>query len=200
MSDIYDIVLVPDPVLKQRAEEVGGVNDVVKKQMDKMLATMYDAPGIGLAANQVGLLNRIIVMDVAPDGWEYEGEDDGVLLVQSTYRSGKNADEEDSRPKNPIVMANPEIIWESEKQSMFEEGCLSIPQQYAEIIRPAAVKVRYLDYHGKVQEADFEGLPAHCVQHEIDHLNGVLFIDYLSTLKRNMIIKKVAKLTKQHEL
>ena len=142
--------------------------------MDDMLETMYDAPGIGLAANQVNLLNRVLVIDL----------------------SRRNEEEE----PNPICMANPEIIYESEEPSVLEEGCLSIPGQYAEIERPAIVRVKYLDYDGNEAELEAEGLLSHCVQHEIDHLNGVLFIDYLSSLKRNMMIKRVKKLQKEAQL
>ena len=170
----YEIINIPDPVLKQTAQPVGGVDDAVRSQMDRMLETMYDAPGIGLAANQVSLLNRVLVMDLSnPD----EGED-----------------------KAPICMANPEILWESEEMSVMQEGCLSIPQQYADVERPAIVRVKYLDYDGKEAELEASGLLSHCVQHEIDHLNGVLFIDYLSSLKRNMILKKIDKLKKQNLL
>ena len=174
MSDLYDIIKIPDPVLKETATAVNRVDDSIKKQMDKMLATMYDAPGIGLAANQVNLLNRVLVMDLS-----------------------RRDEEEDA---NPICMANPEIIWESEEMSTMEEGCLSIPQQYAEVERPAIVRVKYLDYDGKEAELEATGLLSHCVQHEIDHLNGVLFIDYLSSLKRNMIVRKVEKMKRQQIL
>ena len=198
MSDLYDIVLVPDPVLKQASEVVGEVNAAVKGQIDRMFATMYDAPGIGLAANQVGITNRIFVMDCAPDGWEYGDERDGAKIIKSSYRSGEGADDEPE--KHPIVMVNPEIIWSSEDKSVFQEGCLSIPQQYADVVRPAQVRVKYVDYDGAVQEQEFSGLPSHCVQHEMDHLDGVLFVDYLSSLKRNMIIRKVEKMKKQQVL
>lgn len=171
---IYDIITVPDPVLKQEAQPVDRVDGAVKKQMDVMLATMYDAPGIGLAANQVNLLNRVLVIDLA--------------------------NRKDGEEPNPICMANPEILYESEEMSVMEEGCLSIPQQYAEVERPAIVRVKYLDYNGKEAELEAEGLLSHCVQHEIDHLNGVLFIDYLSSLKRNMILKRLDKLKKQMAL
>lgn len=166
--DKYQIIKVPDPVLKQVAKEVSKVDDEVRAQMDRMLETMYKAPGIGLAANQVGMLNRVIVMDIAQR-------------------------EDDKATRKPIVMANPEIIWRSEEPSIWEEGCLSIPGQYAEVERPLEVRVRYLDYEGKQQEQLFEALGSHCVQHEIDHLNGVLFIDHISTLKRNMILKRYKK-------
>lgn len=166
--DKYQIIKMPDPVLKEIAKQVGQVDDAVRKQMDLMLKTMYEAPGIGLAANQVGLLNRVIVMDIAQR-------------------------EDDKGTRKPIVMANPEIIWESEEPSVWEEGCLSIPGQYADVERPLQVRIKYLDYDGKLQERQFEGLGSHCVQHEIDHLNGTLFIDHLSTLKRNMLIKRYKK-------
>lgn len=170
----YKIITVPHPTLKQTAQPVDRVDDAIRKQMDGMLAAMYDAPGIGLAANQVDLLNRVLVMDLSKKD---EGED-----------------------PNPICMANPEILYESDKKSVMEEGCLSIPRQYAEVERPAIVRVKYLDYEGKEAEMEAEGLLSHCIQHEIDHLNGTLFIDYLSSLKRNMMIKKVQKLKKQNLL
>ncbi|MGB4057194.1 MAG: peptide deformylase [Alphaproteobacteria bacterium] len=176
MSDLYDIIIVPDPVLKEVAREVDTVNDKIRAQMDKMLRTMYDAPGIGLAANQVGLLNRVLVMDLA-----------------------KRKEGEEFKPE-PIFMANPEIIWESEEISVLEEGCLSIPNQYAEVERPAIVRVKYLDYNGKMDELEAEGLLSHCVQHEIDHLDGVLFVDHLSSLKRSMILRRVEKMKKQQVL
>lgn len=168
-----NIIAVPAPVLKSVAQPVARVDDVLRKQFDDMIETMYDAPGIGLAANQVGLLNRVLVMD---------------LSVR-----------EDNEEKKPIFMANPEIIWASEELSVMEEGCLSIPGQFAEIKRPAKVRVKYIDYNNKEQELEAEELLSHCVQHEIDHLNGVLFIDYLSSLKRNMMIRKVEKIMRDRE-
>ena len=170
----YSIVTIPDSVLKEVAQPIDTVHDTIRAQMDGMLQAMYDAPGIGLAANQVSLLNRVLVMDLAR-------KDDG------------------EKP-NPIFMANPEIIHESEEMSVWNEGCLSIPKQHADVERPAKVRVKYLDYNNKEAELEAEGLLSHCVQHEIDHLNGVLFIDYLSSLKRNIIIKKVQKLKKQNLL
>jgi peptide deformylase len=171
--DKFDIIKVPDPVLKAVAKEVSAVDDNVRAQLDRMLHTMYEAPGIGLAANQVGLLNRVIVMDVAQ--------------------------REEPETRKPIFMVNPQIIWESEEPSVWEEGCLSIPGHYADVQRPLEVRVKYLDYNGKIQEGTFEGLASHCVQHEIDHLNGVLFIDHISALKRNMIMKKIQKQQKDAE-
>ena len=170
---ILNIITVPDPVLKAKANAVARVDDDIRKQFDNMLETMYAAPGIGLAANQVNLLNRVLVMDV-------EQRDGGM-------------------DKKPIFMANPEVVWESEDRSVMEEGCLSIPGQFAEVERPASVRVKYLGYDNTEQELVAEGLLSHCVQHEIDHLNGVLFVDYLSSLKRNMILRRVSKLLKEHE-
>ena len=173
--ETYQIITVPAPVLRETAQPVETVDDALRKQMDMMLETMYHAPGIGLAANQVGLLNRVLVMDVS-------------------RREGPDA------PKDPICMVNPEIIWESEEPSVMEEGCLSIPDQFAQVQRPAKVRVKYVDYDGKEAELETDDLLlSHCVQHEIDHLNGVLFVDYLSKLKRDMIIRKVKKLTKGQE-
>ncbi|MDP7221820.1 MAG: peptide deformylase [Alphaproteobacteria bacterium] len=167
----YKIIHVPDPVLKEIAQPVDKIDDDVRAQMEGMLQAMYDAPGIGLAANQVGLLNRVLVMDL----------------------SNRQMNEE----KAPICMANPEVVWQSEALSQMEEGCLSIPGQYAEVERPAEVKVKYWDKNGEEQLLEADGLLSHCVQHEIDHLNGVLFIDYLSSLKRNMMVKRVQKMKKQ---
>lgn len=166
--DKYQIIKLPDPVLKVTAQPVERVDDAIRAQMDRMLKTMYEAPGIGLAANQVNLVNRVIVMDFA-------------------------ARDKDDQTKEPIFMANPEIIWESEEPSVWEEGCLSIPRQFADVERPLQVRVKYLDYNNQWQEGLFEGLGSHCVQHEIDHLNGTLFIDHLSTLKRNMLLRKYNK-------
>jgi len=170
MVDLYKIIIVPAPVLQETAASVEHLTDTIKNQMDRMLATMYQAPGIGLAANQVGLLNRVIVMDIAQ--------------------------REDPATRRPICMMNPEIVWTSDEPSVWEEGCLSIPGQYAEVQRPKAVRVKYVGYDGGMHEDYFENLGAHCVQHEIDHLNGVLFVDYLSSLKRNMMLKKVEKAQK----
>lgn len=174
--DKFEIIKVPDPVLKQVARKVEQVDDALRRQLDRMLLTMYEAPGIGLAANQVGILNRVLVMDIA------------------------QREEGDTQSRKPVFMINPEIIWESEEPSVWEEGCLSIPGQYADVERPLEVRVRYLDYHGKQAEDTFHGLGSHCVQHEIDHLNGVLFIDHLSALKRNMILKKFKKAQKEADL
>ena len=165
---ILPILVAPHPVLKKKAEPVEKVDADIVKLMDDMLDTMYDAPGIGLAAPQVGVSKRVLVMDIAR-----EGEDPA-----------------------PIRMANPEIIWESEDVAPYEEGCLSFPDQYAEVIRPAQVKVRYLDENNESREIEADDLLATCVQHEIDHLDGVVFVDYLSTVKRSMIMRKLKKVMK----
>ncbi|MCK5285108.1 MAG: peptide deformylase [Alphaproteobacteria bacterium] len=200
MSKFYDVVIAPAPVLKQTAQPVDRVDVDIQAQMDKMLATMYEAPGIGLAANQVGLLNRVLVLDIPENSWKYGEEKNGVIEVLSSYRSGGENNNPEPPIKNSIIMANPEVIWSSEQHSTFDEGCLSVPEQYAIIERPAKVRIKYLDYDGKEQEIDAEGLFSHALQHEIDHLNGHLFIDYLSSLKRNMILRKVDKIKKQQLL
>ena len=161
---LLPIIHVPDTVLRQTAQPVRDITDATRQMLDDMAETMYDAPGIGLAANQIGSLDRLIVMDC--------GSDEAPELWQ---------------------MINPEIIWSSEESSTLEEGCLSIPGHNAEVIRPAEVRARYLDIDGKPQEMEADGLLAACIQHEIDHLNGVLFIDHLSRLKKSMIWKKVIK-------
>jgi peptide deformylase len=167
-----DILTIPDPVLRKKSAPVETVDDATRQFMDRMLTTMYEAPGIGLAAIQVGEPRRIITIDVSRD----------------------------EEARTPMFLINPEIIWRSEDERMtYEEGCLSIPDYYAEVERPAKVRVRYLDYHGKEQEQEAEGLLAICVQHEVDHLNGVLFIDYLSKLKRDLVVRKFTKAAREKE-
>ena len=167
---IRPILTVPDPVLKQVSKPVAAVTDETRALMDDMLETMYDAPGIGLAAIQVGVAKRVIVVDVA-----------------------KREGEEEEDVKEPIFLVNPEVVKASEELSVYEEGCLSIPEYYAEVERPERVRVRYLDRLGAMQEMDADGIMATCLQHEIDHLNGVLFIDHISRLKRERVIKKFEK-------
>ncbi len=163
------IIVAPDPRLKKIAKPVERVDARIRQLMDDMLETMYDAPGIGLAAPQVGVLERVIVVDCA----------------------GK-----DEEPQ-PYRMANPEIVWVSDDDASYEEGCLSLPEHYAEVVRPAAVKIRYLDRENEIRELDADGLLATCVQHEIDHLNGKLFIDHLSPIRRQMITSKMKKLKRE---
>lgn len=165
---ILPILTAPDPILKKQAEPVEVVTDEIRTLLDDMVETMYDAPGIGLAAPQVGVLKQIIVVDVTDD------------------------DEEPFAHK----MINPEITWSSEDLSVYEEGCLSVPQSYSEVERPAQIKVTYLDENGAHQELDADGLLATCIQHEIDHLNGTLFIDHISRIKRSIIMRKLTKMKK----
>jgi peptide deformylase len=165
---LREILTVPHPVLKQVSAPVETVDDELRALMDDMLETMYAAPGIGLAAIQIGVPKRVIVMDLA------------------------RPEEE----KQPRYFVNPEILWKSEETAPYEEGCLSVPEYYDEVERPARVKLRYLNYHGEQIEEDAEGLFAVCIQHEMDHLDGVLFIDHLSRLKREQAIKKVKKQAK----
>jgi peptide deformylase len=168
---IRTILTAPDPRLKKKALPVAAVDAGVRQLMDDMLETMYAAPGIGLAAPQIGELQRVVVLDI-------ERED---------VKTG------------PIFMANPEIIEASDEDATYEEGCLSVPEHYSDVVRPAKVTVRYLDRDGTARELACEGLLATCVQHEIDHLDGVLFIDHISALKRNMILRKLLKARKEKE-
>ena len=163
---IRTIITEPNKLLRQISKPVNGVGKEEQKLMDDMLETMYDANGIGLAAIQVGILKRLIVIDIS------KGEE----------------------KKNPIFLINPSIVHQSKKTSVYEEGCLSLPGQFAEIERPAECTLKYVDLNGKQKELKAEGLLATCIQHEMDHLEGILFIDYLSKLKRSMIIKKLSKL------
>ncbi len=165
---LREILVVPHPLLKQVSKPVAAVTDETRALMDDMLETMYAAPGIGLAAIQIGVPERIIVMDLAREGEE----------------------------KAPRYFVNPEILWASDETAPYEEGCLSVPEIYDEVERPAKVKLRYTTYAGDTVEEDAEGLFAVCIQHEMDHLDGVLFIDHLSRLKREQAIKKVKKQAK----
>ena len=166
----YPILIHPDPRLKKVCDPVADLSDELRTLADDMLETMYDAPGIGLAAPQIGKMHRLIVLDCVKE----EGE-----------------------TPRPLIMFNPEIIASSDDTNVYEEGCLSIPDQYAEVTRPADVSVRWIDMNGNEQTEDFGGLWATCVQHEIDHLNGKLFIDYLKPLKRQMITRKMQKLKRE---
>ncbi|EKF41197.1 peptide deformylase [Nitratireductor indicus C115] len=163
---IKPLVLLPDPILRETSKPVERVDEALRKFADDMLDTMYDAPGIGLAAIQVGEPLRMLVVDVS---------------------------DKDEEPA-PLVVLNPEIVARSDARNVHEEGCLSIPDYYADVERPARVTVNYMDIEGKMQTVEADGLLATCLQHEIDHLNGVLFIDYLSKLKRDMVVRKFRKL------
>ena len=159
------ILIEPDPILREKSRPLEKVDDEIRKLMKDMLNVMYEAPGIGLAAVQVGILKRIVVIDVSKD----------------------------EKKRDPLFLVNPEIVHRSKMMSTYEEGCLSLPNHFAEIERPAECKINYIDFNGKKKELKADGILATCIQHEVDHLNGVLFIDYLSKLKKDMIIKKLIK-------
>lgn len=182
-----EIITIPDPLLRQVSQPVERVDDDLRRLMDDMLETMYAAPGIGLAGVQVAVPRRVIVMD--PTQKDTEAEEDAA--------GGETATPGPER--NPVVMVNPEIVQASDDMRAHEEGCLSIPDFYAEVERPARCTVRYLDRDGRPQEMTCDGVFATVVQHEIDHLDGVLFIDYLSRLKRDRVIKKFVKARKAEE-
>jgi peptide deformylase len=169
---IRPLIILPDPLLKQRSEPVKLVDAGVKALIRDMLDTMYDAPGIGLAAIQIGVPLRVVTIDLARE----------------------------DEPKKPLVLVNPEILWASEETKPWNEGCLSIPEYYEDVERPDRIRVRFLDGEGKPQEIEADDLLSVCIQHEIDHLNGVLFIDYLSKLKRDRCVKKFAKMAKREGL
>ena len=168
---LKQILTEPNKVLRQKSLPVEKVDSDLQKLMDDMLETMYAAPGIGLAAIQVGVPKRVIVLDIAPK----------------------------DQPKSPMFFINPEILDKSKTNSTYEEGCLSVPGQFAEIDRPDKCHIKYLDYHGQSKEIKAEGMLATCIQHEMDHLEGILFIDYLSKLKKSMIVKKLSKQKKALE-
>jgi peptide deformylase len=188
------ILILPDPLLRAKCAPVAEVDDRVRALMDDMLETMYDAPGIGLAASQIGVLERVIVVDVAKRQEKEDLADREDEALEET--SGEHAPGEGQRANvspNPMCLANPEIVWASEELSVYEEGCLSIPEFFEEVERPAKVRVKYLDRDGHACEIEADGILATCLQHEIDHLNGVLFIDHISRLKRERILKKFSK-------
>ena len=162
---IREIITAPDPRLKIEARPVASVDTDVRRLMDDMLETMYHAIGVGLAAPQVGEALRVIVVDIAREG---------------------------EKPQ-PMRIANPDILWRSEATTMANEGCLSLPEHYADVERPAEIRLRYLDYENEIREIDAKGLLATCIQHEIDHLDGILFVDHISSLKRGIILRKLAK-------
>jgi len=168
---LRDIIILPDKRLRSVSKPVARIGDEIRQLVADMFETMYEAPGIGLAAIQVGVPSRVVVMDLSKRETEAE----------------------------PKVFINPEITWSSEEKSPYEEGCLSIPEVHEDVERPGRVKIRYLDLDGKPHEEDAEGLFATCIQHEVDHLNGVLFIDHISKLKRDRIIKKFIKAAKRAE-
>ena len=168
---LREIIILPDKRLRLKSEPIKRIDATIRKLVNDLFETMYEAPGIGLAAIQIGVPKRVVTMDLS------KKEDD----------------------HKPQIFINPEVIWKSAETSKYEEGCLSIPEFYEEVERPAQVKVKYLDIDGNAQEIEASGLLATCLQHEIDHINGVLFIDYISKLKRDRIVKKFAKAAKKEE-
>ena len=178
---LLPIIEVPDPLLRAESAPVERVDDDLRRLIENMFETMYEAPGIGLAAIQVAIPRRLLVIDLQEPDPVAEGEEEGPPI------------------KRPHVFINPEILDRSPATKTYMEGCLSIPEQYAEVERPDIVRARWLDEQGKSQEGEFDGLMSVCLQHEVDHLNGVLFIDHLSRLKRNMIVNKLAKQRKEQE-
>lgn len=164
---VLPILEAPNPLLKTKAAPVEHVDGELRRLADDMLETMYDAPGVGLAAPQVGVMKRLFVLDIA--------------------------DRKRGEPARPMALVNPEVVWASGDALPLEEGCLSLPGQFADVARPSAVRLRYLDLEGQARELDADGLLARCVQHELDHLDGVLFVDRISALKRNMIMRKLQK-------
>ena len=169
---VLPIIVAPDPRLKVVSEPVSVVDDGIRALLDDMLASMYDAVGIGLAAIQVGVNKRIVVIDVVND----KGEQG-----------------------NPVFLINPEIVWTSDDDRVHEEGCLSLPEHYAEVVRPDEVRVTYLDRDGEAQELHAAGILSTCIQHELDHLDGILFVDHISAMRRNMILRKLKKLQRQKQ-
>ena len=166
---VRPLVILPDAQLRLTSEPVAAVTDEIRTLARDMIETMYDAPGVGLAAIQIGVAKRVVTIDTSKD---------------------ENA-------KNPTVYLNPEIVWVSEEKRVYDEGCLSIPEYYAEVERPDRVRVKFRDIEGREQEIEADGLLATCIQHEIDHLNGVLFIDHISKLKRDRVIKRFTKAAKR---
>ena len=190
---ILPIVHVPDPVLRRKSQPIEQVDDELRRFLDNMLETMYDAPGIGLAAVQVGEPLRIFTFDCAQRSEDEEEVGDG----QPIRRTDGEAEDEDEPERCPIFLINPEIVAFSDDLNVYEEGCLSIPDYYADVERPASCTVKYIDRAGEQQMLEADGLLATVIQHEYDHLNGVLFIDHISKLKRDMVIRKFTKIAKQ---
>ena len=178
---IRPMILLPDPILRERSAPVERIDDELRRLAADMLETMYDAPGIGLAAVQVGVPRRLIVMDVAQrDAEEGDGDDEPIAPA-----------------REPLVLVNPEIVSLGDRPGVYEEGCLSIPDYFAEVERPERVRVRWTDLEGREHEREEGGIFATCVQHELDHLDGTLFIDHLSRLRRERVVRKFVKMAKE---
>ena len=192
MTNPYDVILYPDPILKQVAEPISTITPEIKDQAQRMLATVtQDDRSVGIAANQVNILNRMMVAENNPGSWRY---DDPNAQIPEVLGTGER------RRGNPILMINPELVKVSDRKSICMEGCMSLPQQFAYVQRHADVTVEYLDINGEKHSLNVSGFDAHVVQHELDHLNGVLFIDYLSRLKRGTLVRKLEKYKKSEGL
>lgn len=185
---IRDLVILPDPLLRSISKPVERFDGTLHNLLDDMMATMYDAPGIGLAGIQIAVPLRIVTIDVAERAARGETLADRDIPLEVEVK------------RDPIEMINPDIVSFSDETSVEEEGCLSIPDYFAEVERPAACRVEYLDRHGKKRALDAEGILSTVIQHEVDHLNGKMFVDYLSSLKRNMVIRKFTKLSRQNNI
>ncbi|MDI9313740.1 MAG: peptide deformylase [Hydrotalea sp.] len=203
-----DILILPDKLLRERSKEIPRVSDETRQIFDDMVETMKSANGIGLAAPQVGILQKLVVIDFRYStryprddltAAEQALEDSAPPIIDVTDDADDDDDDDDDASPPTLFLANPEIIYRSDETNVYQEGCLSIPQVFEDVTRPKQVKVRYWDYYGKEQEISADGLLATCLQHEWDHLHGKLFIDYLSPLKKSMIVKKFTKLAKQKE-
>lgn len=184
---IRKIIEVPDKRLKTISQPVAEVTDVTRALMDDMLDSMYAAVGIGLAAIQIGVAERVVVMDLKGKSEPEDAEEDGAIADDPLANEG------------PRYFVNPEVVWTSEETNNYQEGCLSVPSFYDDVERPAQCRVKFLDYDGNPQEIECDGLLATCIQHEIDHLNGIVFLDHLSRLKRQMVLKKMRKAEREKQ-
>lgn len=193
MSDLYNIIYYPDPILKEISNPIDDITADIKLQGERMLNTVLaEDNSVGLAANQVGIANRIFVAEINPGSWEYDNPD-----AKTPRIHGK---EGALRRGNPVLMINPEILKQSDRKSVCTEGCLSLPNQYADVERPSDITIQYIDLNGEKHVLDVSGFDSHVVQHELDHLNGILFIDYLSRLKRGTLVRKLEKFKKAEGL
>lgn len=193
---IREIIHIPDPILREVSRPVERVDDELRRLLDDMLETMYDAPGIGLAGIQIGLPLRVVTIDIGEPDEEAEGGEEAPPNEETTVEGRRKR--RANRKRDPIFLINPKILRVSDEASVYEEGCLSIPEYFADVERPARVTVSHIDRDGKEQVIEADGLLATCLQHEIDHLDGKLFIDHVSRLKRDMVIKKFTKIAKQN--
>jgi peptide deformylase len=192
MTDTYDIIYHPDPVLRQVASPIDSITEDIKLQAEKMLKTVtQDDRSVGLAANQVNILNRMMIAEYNPGSWQYDNPDANKPEIIGTGAQ---------RRGNPILMINPEIVKKSERHSVCMEGCMSLPNQFAAVERPADITVTYIDLNGEKHELELSGFDSHVVQHELDHLDGKLFIDYISRLKRSILERKLEKFKKSEGL